>query len=211
MKFDPAIYRSAARKNVTLLIDEETERLSVYAPALMTDEEIEKIIEKKSDWIKKKLKEVKEANSPKKSPKPFKDWEIASMKSRIEEFFKRKADRYSNMYGIPYKSLRITNNISNYGSCKRDGSITINAVAALMPDTVIDYIIIHELCHIKHMNHSPAFWREVERFCPYHKAARKYLREDGAFLIRRLKRSKKAGTELPKGMLGCDGKLIEKQ
>ena len=56
----------------------------------------------------------------------------------------------------------------------------------LAPDAVLDYVIVHELCHRKHMNHSPLFWAEVERIMPDYREHRKWLKENGSTLIARL-------------------------
>lgn len=65
-----------------------------------------------------------------------------------------------------------------WGSCSsRGGAISLNALLLLLPDEIVEYILIHELCHLRQMNHSDAFWREVEKFCPDHRKLRNELRK----------------------------------
>ena len=64
--------------------------------------------------------------------------------------------------------------------------LTPDLLLALMPPEIVDYVVVHELCHRKEMNHSAAFWAEVERFCPDYRASRKWLKDNGASLIARL-------------------------
>jgi len=79
---------------------------------------------------------------------------------------------------LPEFRLRIRHMTSRWGVCNtRSMTVTINSELIKKDVSLIDYVIIHELCHFKHMNHSADFWREVEKYYPYHKMARKMLRE----------------------------------
>ncbi len=81
---------------------------------------------------------------------------------------------------LPYQSsaLKIRYYKSRWGSCDHKRRITLNTRLMLAPPAVIDYVIIHELCHIREMNHSPAFWQEVARYCPQYKQRRGWLRSN---------------------------------
>ena len=79
---------------------------------------------------------------------------------------------------LPDFKLKIRKMKTRWGVCnKKSWSVTLNSDLLKKDVTLIDYVIIHELCHFKHMNHSKDFWREVEKYYPYHKLARKRLRE----------------------------------
>ena len=79
---------------------------------------------------------------------------------------------------LPNFKLRIRKMKTRWGVCnKKSWSVTLNSELLKKDVTLIDYVIIHELCHFKHMNHSKDFWKEVEKYYPYHKLARKRLRE----------------------------------
>jgi predicted metal-dependent hydrolase len=73
----------------------------------------------------------------------------------------------------------VKNNQSSWGLCSSKGEITISLNTLFAPLWVIDYIIIHELCHLTHHDHSIQFWNLVERFYPKYKLAKKYLKEKG--------------------------------
>jgi hypothetical protein len=77
----------------------------------------------------------------------------------------------------------IKNNQSSWGLCSSKGEITISLNTAFAPLWVIDYIIIHELCHLVHHDHSAQFWQLVERYYPKYKLAKKYLKEKGMELV----------------------------
>lgn len=68
--------------------------------------------------------------------------------------------------GFSYSNLTIRLQKRRWGSCARDGSISLNALLMFLPPDVVRYIIIHELCHLREMNHSPRFWEHVRNLCP---------------------------------------------
>lgn len=79
---------------------------------------------------------------------------------------------------LPEFRLRIRHMTTRWGVCNmKSMTVTINSELIKKDVSLIDYVIIHELCHFKHMNHSSEFWSEVEKYYPYHKLARKLLKE----------------------------------
>ncbi len=78
--------------------------------------------------------------------------------------------------------VSIRNQRTRWGSCGRDGHITLNWRLVIMPPAVRDYVLIHELMHLRRMDHSPAYWRLVEQACPDFAAARAWLRVNGRTL-----------------------------
>lgn len=96
--------------------------------------------------------------------------------------FGQKAAEYAGALGVQFQEIRIKDQKSRWGSCSSLGNLNFNWRLLMAPEPVCDYVIIHELCHLIHMDHSPDFWREVERLCPAHKEYRKWLREQGKLL-----------------------------
>lgn len=79
--------------------------------------------------------------------------------------------------GIPFTGkVRIKHNVSNWGSCSTKGNINLNLNLMRLPSELRDYVIIHELCHLRYMNHGPEFHSLLESLCPDHLALRKALR-----------------------------------
>lgn len=98
------------------------------------------------------------------------------------EKFERRIKEYvlsynTRTYNYPVKDVELKLVESKWGHCSYDNTIMLNLKLLNAPTGVLDYVIAHELSHIKHKNHSPAFWREVSRFCPLHKSRRKYLKD----------------------------------
>jgi predicted metal-dependent hydrolase len=83
---------------------------------------------------------------------------------------------------LPVKRVTVRNQRTRWGSCSRRGTISLNWRLIQAPSFVRDYLIFHELAHLREMNHSPRFWREVEKLCPGYRIAEKWLRENSALL-----------------------------
>ena len=84
--------------------------------------------------------------------------------------------------GLTVTGVSIRNQRTRWGSCGRDGKISLNWRLVLMPPSVRDYVLIHELMHLRRMDHSPKFWRHVEAACPDYRTARQWLRRNGPAL-----------------------------
>lgn len=89
--------------------------------------------------------------------------------------FTQKADTFKVIMGLSYKAILIRGQKTRWGSCSASGNITLNWKLLMAPPEIIDYVIIHELAHRKHMNHSQKFWQFVEHYCPGWKESRKWL------------------------------------
>ena len=85
-------------------------------------------------------------------------------------------------HGCVVTAVSIRSQKTRWGSCGRNGHISLNWRLMLMPDWVRDYVLVHELMHLKRLDHSPKFWRLVEAACPDYRAARQWLRANGPAL-----------------------------
>lgn len=86
-------------------------------------------------------------------------------------------------HGLPVRKVTIRNQRSRWGSCSATGHISLNFRLLLMPDPVREYILIHELMHLRQPNHSIRFWRLVEAACPAFREAERWLKKHGASLF----------------------------
>ncbi|NFD77703.1 M48 family metallopeptidase [Clostridium botulinum] len=111
----------------------------------------------------------------------------AIIKDNLEKFYKEQAikvlkerkDYYSNILKVAPKSIVVKNQKTLWGSCSSKGNINYNYKIVMAPLKILDYIVVHELCHLVHMNHSKDFWHLVESIIPDFKERRNWLKENG--------------------------------
>lgn len=89
--------------------------------------------------------------------------------------FKQKADSFKEIMGLRYNTIFIRGQKTRWGSCSPAGNLTLNWKLLMTPEDIIDYVVIHELTHLKHMNHSKKFWALVGHYCPNWKKHRRWL------------------------------------
>ncbi len=87
-----------------------------------------------------------------------------------------KLAHFAPLYGVIYNKVFIKNSRTRWGSCSEKGNLNFNYRIALLPEPLADYVVVHELCHLLHFNHSPAFWAEVARQVPGWRQLRRQLR-----------------------------------
>jgi predicted metal-dependent hydrolase len=85
--------------------------------------------------------------------------------------------------GVSYRSVRIANQRTRWGSCSTTGAMSFNWRLLLGPPEILDYVVWHEACHLVHMDHSRAFWSLLERHRPDYRVARRWLRDHGPTLV----------------------------
>ncbi len=113
--------------------------------------------------------------------------EIQALAERAKITFPELVSRYANIIGVSYGRVTIRHQKTRWGSCSSKGNLNFNCLLMLAPQDVIEYVVVHELCHIKQMNHSKAFWAEVEKILPDYKDSVKWLKTEGGKLMRRVR------------------------
>ena len=105
------------------------------------------------------------------------------MVSLAKEDLTGRAAYFAPRIGVSYGRISIRHQKTKWGSCSSKGNLNFNCLLMLAPEEVRDYVVVHELCHRKQMNHSEAFWTEVERALPDYRDARKWLKTHGRELM----------------------------
>lgn len=107
---------------------------------------------------------------------------VASYRLKARTDLPPRLHELAHLHGLRVARISIRDQRTRWGSCGHDGHISINWRLVLMPDWVRDYVLIHELMHMRRMDHSPEFWRHVAGACPQFREARAWLRANGAAL-----------------------------
>jgi predicted metal-dependent hydrolase len=100
------------------------------------------------------------------------------LRSLLYDMIYSRLEKYTSISGLQYKNLRIKKMKSRWGSCSSMGNLNFNIGLSLVPIRILDYVVVHELCHLKELNHSTRFWNEVGKLLPSYKSDRKWLREN---------------------------------
>ena len=93
--------------------------------------------------------------------------------------FENRVAYYHTITGGEYTSITIRDQKTRWGSCSSTGTLSFNYRLIFAPPRILDYVVVHELCHLTHMNHSKDFWNMVASVMPEYKVHRKWLREHG--------------------------------
>jgi predicted metal-dependent hydrolase len=97
--------------------------------------------------------------------------------------FTARADAFAADLGVAYKRLTIRDGRSRWGSCSSAGGLNFSWRLILAPPAILDYVVVHELAHLRELNHSPRFWALVAAHCPDYQLQRKWLKEHGPALM----------------------------
>lgn len=161
-------------------------RIIVRAPARLTEAEIEDFILSKADRLEKYLRESAKRRKELSSLKPFTAEEINKMADRALKIIPERVRYYAPLIGVTYGKITIRNQKTRWGSCSAKGNLSFNCLLTAMPPEVLDSVVVHELCHLKQMNHSKDFYSEVYRVFPAYDRWTKWLKENGRDYIIRM-------------------------
>lgn len=158
----------------------------VRAPYRMPVTEIQRFVQEKSDWIAKHLQMQAERKKEAQQEERLTMQEIQELADRALAEIPKRAAYYAQLLQVDYGKITIRNQKSRWGSCSSKGNLNFNCLLMLTPPEIIDYVVVHELCHRKEMNHSARFWNEVEKVLPDYRERRAWLKEHGGRLIARM-------------------------
>jgi predicted metal-dependent hydrolase len=103
--------------------------------------------------------------------------EVEQLRAQAKVILPPRLKELADEHGFTYNRVTIKNNISNWGSCSVRGNINLNLRLVTLPQPLQDYVMLHELCHLKEMNHGPKFHALLESLCPNHRTLEKELRQ----------------------------------
>ncbi len=176
----PASIVTGSRKTVGISIKPGGE-IIIRAPRFLPKKVILSYVYEKSDWIVSAWENQKD-RTPRTNDQP-KDAATAALEKRYrdaaKEYIPKRVEYYHAFTGGEYQKITIRDQKTRWGSCSSNGTLSFNYRLMLAPPRVLDYVVVHELCHLTHMNHSTAFWEMVSSILPDYKEHRKWLKENG--------------------------------
>lgn len=164
----------SSRKTMGLEVRRTGEVLA-RVPHSLTDQELKAFIMKNQEWIKKHVfLEMKEQTTT--NATPLQEMTTEEIK-RIKQKFAARVSHYGKKMGVTWGRVTIRNQKTRWGSCSSKGNLNFNYQLYYLSDELLDYVVVHELAHRRHMNHSPQFWAEVEQYYPDYRESRRRLKE----------------------------------
>lgn len=160
------------RKTLSLQINDDL-TLTVKAPFFVTKQEIDKFVLNHTDWLEKKLGQLQEREKIKAN---LTDEKIAELKEKAVRIIPKRVEYYSHLMGLVPTGVKITSARKRFGSCSGKNSLCFSYILMLYPIEAIDYVVVHELAHIRHHNHSREFYKLIEKYMPDYKQRIKILR-----------------------------------
>ena len=173
------IIKKSRRTTISVQITPD-QKLLVKAPAYTSIKEVEEFLREKRDWIIKQINRTKVTSQQAAQMGILSDKEIRKLKRDAKKIIPERVEYYAKLSGITYNRIFIRLQKSRWGSCSVEGNLNFNALLALMPLEVLDSVVVHELCHRRHMDHSKAFYDEVLKIFPEYKKWDKWLKQNGA-------------------------------
>lgn len=178
--------RRSKRKSATIKITADMQ-IVVFVPLYVSDNEIEKMVISKSKWIDEHMLKVQSIIDERSKLEKITFEQVKELADQAVEYIPKRVKYYAEKENFVYNKITIKNLVSRWGSCSTKGNLNFNCLLMLTPDYVIDYIVVHELCHLREMNHSEKFWAEVEKIMPDYQRAELWLKQNGGNLISRMR------------------------
>lgn len=170
----PVYFVRHRRARRYLLRVEPDGRVRVTIPRGGSKREADAFVERHTDWVARQRARL--------TPPAFATEERIVLRGRARTDLPERLLEIAAQQGLTVAGVSVRNQRTRWGSCGRDGRISLNWRLVLMPPAVRDYVLIHELMHLKRLDHSPAYWKLVAAACPGYREARQWLRINGPAL-----------------------------
>ena len=171
----PEVIRSR-RRTLSLELCEDG-RLLLRAPLRCPERELRAFVEQHRGWIERKCAEQEARRREREAVPPLREDELAALQKRGRQVFAERAAHFAPLVGVRYGRISVRRQRSKWGSCSGKGNLNFNWKLIMAPPPVLDYVVIHELCHLWEFNHSPRFWSLVEQQMPEYRVWKKWLKQ----------------------------------
>ena len=147
-------------------------KILIRAPRHASRREIEAMVREHEDWIKKQVFKREEEEAP----EDFTEAEREALIRKAKEILPKRVEYFSRLMGVAPMGITVTGAKTRYGSCSGKNRLSFSSRLMQYPAEAVDAVVVHELAHIRHKDHSAAFYEEVERVLPDYRERKKLLR-----------------------------------
>ncbi len=183
---DSVSYRLIRSSRTTMALEIRNGELIVRVPYRASQAEIDRLLKEKSGWIRKHLQQSREKQAAADAVVPFTREELEKLAEAAMAYIPIRVKHYAALLHVRVRRITIRNQRTRWGSCSEKGNLNFNCLLMLTPPEVIDSVVVHELCHLKEMNHSERFYREVRNVFPEYDKWHGWLKAHQTELMARL-------------------------
>lgn len=169
-KIDYTLKRYCRQKRINMIVHQDGS-LVVTAPKSISQKFIEKTLQQNSQWIEERL------NKEKTFQVSTDEKEIRKAKRQAKKIIEERLDFFNQYYQFSFTTISIRSQKTRWGSCSSTGSLNFNYKLIYLSEKLLDYVVVHELCHLWEMNHSASFWNLVAKRIPDFRECRKELKK----------------------------------
>ena len=145
----------------------------------MSQVRIRRFVEQKQEWILKNLEKIQKREVQRETVPGLSKEERTRLQQEACRKIPERTAYFAEKIGVSYGRITLRQQKTRWGSCSANGNLNFNWLLILAPPEVLDYVVVHELCHRRQMNHSQAFWNEVSAVLPGYKEQKKWLKDNG--------------------------------
>ncbi len=172
------------RKTVSLELREDG--VLVRAPLRMPKRDIDAFVKKHEGWIASHQKKVEARKALRDATPKLTEEEMRALAKRAADYIPRRVRLYAERMHLTYGRITIRFQKTRWGSCSSKKNLNFNALLMLTPPEVIDSVVVHELCHLVEMNHSPRFYALVRAAYPDYDRWNNWLKQNGPAIMARI-------------------------
>ena len=187
MQNEPVFRLIRSRRKTLGLQIASSREVIIRAPLKMPEREIRRFLDEKRGWIISHLEKAACREEQRTSLPPLSNEDLRSLANRARTSIPPRVNQRAQQLGVSYGRITIRNQRTRWGSCSSKGNLNFNCLLLLCPEHVLDYVVVHELCHRKEMNHSPRFRALVASVLPDWKTSEKWLKENGPAILGRMR------------------------
>ncbi|MBI2990379.1 MAG: M48 family metallopeptidase [Candidatus Magasanikbacteria bacterium] len=169
--------RSRRAKRISIVLCRDA--VLVVAPMKVGRDVINSFVESHSEWIRSRTEEIKRRRADWLRPEDMKQEHFLAARGRAKKFVMERLKIYAPLYAVFYRRVSIKNMKTRWGSCSGEKNLNFHYRLVFLPLELADYVVVHELCHLEHLNHSQQFWNLVAETIPDYRPRRAELKRYG--------------------------------
>ena len=179
-------YTLIRSRRKTVSVEVRGEKITVRAPNRATKREADAFVEKHKDWISRQIEKQRALKEQAETAGKLSRQEIDELYKKAAEYIPERVKHYAGLLGVEYGRITVRCQKTRWGSCSTKRNLNFNCLLMLAPPEVIDSVVVHEVCHLREMNHSKRFYALVLSLCPDYYERDRWLKDNGKALLSRL-------------------------